>query len=75
LKININYDPNNELSEKELDELAEKDFDLFLNYLDQKSAHLLKDKKKISEIKKKSQDILRQNGVKNVKTNRGQWFD
>jgi flagellar basal body-associated protein FliL len=73
--MSINYDPNNELSEKELDELAEKDFDAFLNYLDQKSAHLLKDKKKVAEIKKKSQDILRQNGVKNVKTNRGQWFD
>jgi hypothetical protein len=73
--MSINYDPNNELSEKELDELAEKDFDAFLNYLDQKSAHLLKDKKKVAEIKKKSHDILRQNGVKNVKTNRGQWFD
>jgi len=73
--MSINYDPNNELSEKELDELAEKDFDAFLNYLDQKSAHLLKDNKKVAEIKKKSHDILRQNGVKNVKTNRGQWFD
>lgn len=73
--MSINYDPNNELSEKELDELAEKNFDEFLNYLDQKSAHLLKDKKKVAEIKKKSHDILRQNGVKNVKTNRGQWFD
>lgn len=73
--MSINYDPENELSEKEMDELAEKDFDAFLNYLDQKSAHLLKDKKKVAEIKKKSHDILRNNGVKNVKTNRGQWFD
>jgi hypothetical protein len=36
----VKYDPNNELSEKELDALAEKDFDLFLDYLDQKAEHL-----------------------------------
>jgi uncharacterized protein with von Willebrand factor type A (vWA) domain len=36
----IQFDPNNELSEKELDALADANFDDFLNYLDQKAAHL-----------------------------------
>ena len=34
------YDVNNPLSDKELDELAEKDFDLFLEYLDSKTEYL-----------------------------------
>ena len=33
----VKFDPNNELSDKELDALAEKDFDEFLDYLDQKN--------------------------------------
>ena len=36
----VKFDPNNELSDKELDTLAEKDFDMFLDYLDQKSEYL-----------------------------------
>ena len=36
----VNFDPNNELSDKELDTLAEKDFDMFLDYLDQKAEYL-----------------------------------
>jgi len=36
----VKFDPNNELSDKELDALAEKDFDMFLDYLDQKSEYL-----------------------------------
>ena len=36
----VKFDPNNELSDKELDALAEKDFDMFLDYLDQKTAYL-----------------------------------
>ena len=36
----VKYDPNNELSEKELDEIAENNFDEFLDYLDQKSEYL-----------------------------------
>ena len=69
------FDPENELTQEQLDKLAEENFDDFLNYLDQKSAHLLKDKKKIAEMKKKSHEILKSSGVKNVKTNRSQWFD
>jgi hypothetical protein len=38
----VKFDPNNELSDKELDALAEKNFDDFLDYLDQKSEHLKK---------------------------------
>ena len=38
----VKFDPNNELSDKELDTLAEKNFDEFLDYLDQKAEHLKK---------------------------------
>tara|TARA_B100001564_G_C20013715_1_gene391419 strand:- start:108 stop:377 length:270 start_codon:yes stop_codon:yes gene_type:complete len=34
------YDPNNPLSDKELDKIAEEDFDKFLEYLDSKTAYL-----------------------------------
>ena len=34
------YDPNNPLSDEELDKIAEKDFDKFLEYLDSKTAYL-----------------------------------
>ena len=33
----VEFDPNNPLSEKELDKLGEENFDDFLNYLDQKA--------------------------------------
>ena len=36
----MKYDHNNPLSDEELDKLAEKDFDLFLDYLDSKTAYL-----------------------------------
>ena len=36
----MKYDPNNPLSDKELDKIAEKDFDMFLEYLDSKTAYL-----------------------------------
>lgn len=36
----VKFDPQNELSDKELDALAEKDFDMFLDYLDQKAEYL-----------------------------------
>jgi hypothetical protein len=36
----MKFDPNNELSETELDTLAENDFGAFLDYLDQKAEHL-----------------------------------
>jgi hypothetical protein len=71
----VKFDPNNPLSDIELDKLGKEDFDAFLEYLDQKSAHLLKNSKKVSEMKKKSHEILKQSGVKNVKTHRSQWFD
>ena len=40
--MSIKYNPKNPLTDKELDELAEKDFDLFLEYLDSKTAYLKK---------------------------------
>lgn len=36
----IKYDPQNELTESQLDELGREDFDAFLDYLDQKANHL-----------------------------------
>lgn len=37
------YDPNNPLTDAQLDELAEKDFDMFLEYLDSQSEYLRQD--------------------------------
>ena len=36
------FDPQNELTEKQLDELGKENFDDFLSYLDQKAEHLKK---------------------------------
>ena len=40
---------------------------------EEKAKEIVKDK--VGDYKKKSHDILKSSGVKNVKTNRGQWFD
>jgi hypothetical protein len=117
----VEYDPNNPLSDKEMDELADKDFDMFLEYLDSKTAYLKKfakplssfhtkrfaaldsalkgtqitseELKKAEEIGKKNEKKIaeqdaekleefekknpkyRDEGIKNIKTNRSQWFD
>ena len=117
----VEFDPNNELSDEELDRIAEEDFDVFLDYLDQKAAYLkqftkplssyhtkrfasitaatqgkqLTDEelKKAGEIGKKNEQIAfekikerfdemekenpkyKDEGIKNIKTNRKQWFD
>lgn len=116
----MKYDPNNPLTDEELDAIAEKDFDMFLDYLDQKAEYLKQFTKPLSsyhtkrfasldkamrgekitneELKKadelgkkneqeaydkvqhkiwkeKEHDVLKKNGVKNVKTDRSQWFD
>ena len=36
----VEFDPNNPLSEKELELLGEENFDDFLDYIDQKAEHL-----------------------------------
>ena len=69
------FDPFHPLSDADLYRLGTEDFDAFLDYLDQKSAYLLKDSKKVAGMKKKTHEILKQSGVKNVKTHRSQWFD
>ena len=43
------YDPNNPLSEEELDKLGKEDFDTFLEYLDSKSLYLRKNTKPLDE--------------------------
>ncbi len=68
----ITYDPNNPLTDDDLKKLSEEDL---FSYLDQLSAYKRKDKKIVGEWKKKGHDILKKSGVKNVKTNRTQWFD
>jgi hypothetical protein len=36
----VKFDPQNELTDKQLDELANQNFDEFLDYLDQKAEYL-----------------------------------
>lgn len=43
------YDPNNEMTNEELDVLAAKDFHAFLEYLDAKSEYLKKFTKPLDE--------------------------
>ena len=38
----MKYDPNNPLTDEQLDEIAGKNFDMFLEYLDSKSEYLRK---------------------------------
>lgn len=45
----MKYDPNNELTEDQLHELSAKDFDEFLDYLDQKAEHLKQFTKPLGE--------------------------
>ena len=116
----MKFDPENQLTEEELDKLGETDFDSFLEYLDGKSDYLKKftkpldtyhlkkyasldaveqgksltddDLKKLNKIGKQNEEIgfdkevhqewiekknevLKNTGVKNVKTHRSQWFD
>jgi endonuclease III-like uncharacterized protein len=113
----VEFDPSNELSNEELDRIAEENFDDFLNYLDQKAEYLkqfskplgqyhtknfaslskgrgLTDEelKRAKEIGKEGDDEIarriaeaaeklgddpkyRDEGIKNLKTNRRQWFD
>lgn len=117
----VKFDPNNELSDEELNKLGEENFDDFLDYLDQKTEHLKQFTKPLSsyhtkrfaaldaankgkkltdkelkfaeEVGKKNEDEARakiadrleeyeknhpkykDEGIKNIKTNRSQWFD
>ena len=68
----ITYDPNNPLTDEDLKKLSEEDF---FSYLDQLTLHKKRDSKVASTWKKKGHEILKRTGVKNVKTNRTQWFD
>ena len=117
----VEFDPNNQLTEKELELLGEENFDDFLHYIDQKAKHLKQfskplssyhtkrfasisaatqgkeitkeELKKAGELGKKNEDIAfnkikerfdemekdnpkyKDEGIKNIKTNRSQWFD
>lgn len=114
------FDPNNPLTDEELEQLGKDDFDAMLEYLDGQTAHLKKFTKPLSsyhtkrfasisaatqgkelsddelkiadkigkkneqaasdkilnkEWKTKEHEMLKNTGVKNVKTDRSQWFD
>lgn len=113
----MKFDPQNELTEAQLNELGEKDFDAFLLYLDDKAAYLKQftrplgtyqtknfaaltkgseltddELKRAKEIGKQGDDYRAEKiaeaaskigvdpkytdeGIKNIKTNRKQWFD
>ena len=117
----MKYDPNNPLSDEQVDKLAKEDFDKFLEYLDSQSEYLKKFTKPLSsyhtkryaslnaahqgktisddelkaaekigkkneqEAAEKIADRLQEfeenhpkykdEGIKNIKTHRSQWFD
>ena len=117
----VKFDPNNPLSDVELEILGEENFDDFLDYIDQKAEHLKQFSKPLSsyhtkryasisaatqgkeltkeelkvagELGKKNEDAAfnkikerfdemekdnpkyKDEGIKNIKTNRSQWFD
>jgi len=117
----MKYDPNNPLSDEQLDKLGNEDFDSFLEYLDSQSEYLKKFTKPLSSYhtkrfaslgkaargekisdeelkvadkigKKNEQEAAdkiadrlqefeenhpkyRDEGIKNIKTHRSQWFD
>jgi hypothetical protein len=111
------FNPENELTAEQLDELANENFDSFLQYLDEKAAYLKQftrplgtyqtknfaaltkgteltdtELKRAKEIGKQGDDYRAEKiaeaatkigvdpkftdeGIKNIKTNRKQWFD
>ena len=72
----MKFDPNNPLTDKELDKLGEEDFEGFLEYLDGVSEYKKrKGNKKVKELKEKTRQVLRDTGIFKIKTNRDQWFD
>lgn len=52
------YNPNNPLTDSQLDELAEKDFDEFLEYLDSQSEYLRQDIRPLNSYETKKMAAL-----------------
>lgn len=72
----MKYDPNNPLTDEQVEQLGKDDFDGFLEYIDSMTEHREKNfKKKVLENKEKKRDTLRKTGITKIKTNRDQWFD
>ena len=46
--MNLKYDPDNPLTDEQLDKIAAYDFDMFLEYLDSKTAYLKQFSKPLS---------------------------
>tara|TARA_B100000900_G_scaffold408006_1_gene421594 strand:- start:848 stop:1201 length:354 start_codon:yes stop_codon:yes gene_type:complete len=115
------FDPQNQLTDEELDKLGKEDFDGFLEYIDGQAAHLKQftkplssyhtkrfaslekasqgktisddelkkaetigkknEQKAFDKIKERFDEMEKDNpkytdeGIKNIKTNRSQWFD
>lgn len=72
----MRYDPDNPLTDEQVEKLGEDDFDGFLEYIDTMQEHTQKNfKNKVKEYKEKKRDTLRKTGITKIKTNRDQWFD
>ena len=72
----MRYDPENPLTDEQVEKLGEDDFDGFLEYIDTMQEHTQKNfKNKVKEYKEKKRDTLRKTGITKIKTNRDQWFD
>jgi len=72
----MKYDPENPLTEEQLDKLGKEDFDSVLEYLDGMSNHQKrKGNPKVKEHKEQKRQSLRDSGIDKIKTNRDQWFD
>ena len=62
----MKYDPNNPISDEELDKIAKEDFDKFLDYLDSQSAYL---QSVAGPPDKKQTEIVKMMQEKNYLTN------
>ena len=72
----MRYDPDNPLTDEQVEKLGEDDFDGFLEYIDTMQEHTQKNfKNKVKEYKEKKRDTLRKTGITKIKTNRDKWFD
>lgn len=72
----MKYDPNNELTDEQLEKLGEDDFDAMLEYLDGMAEHKKRGgNPKVKEHKEQKRQVLRDTGITKIKTNREQWFD
>ena len=72
----MKYNPNKPLTDDEVEELGQENFDGFLEYIDTMQEYKDKNfKNKVQEFKEKKRESLRDTGITKIKTNRDQCFD